>query len=319
MVNPMRPALALALLLLSALSAGCGTLGGGAPTPAPSAAPAGGYPGWPPNATFELIPIPVSTELVVGSNRLLVNLIDSTNEPQADPGRGVQFRFYDLAADAAQPAATADASYLQIIAGRPGLYRAQVEFTHAGEWGLEAVTREPDGSARTGRMIFTVRASGSTPSIGAPAPAFDSPTAETEAEIAQISTDDHPDPDFYRESVADALEAKRPFALVFATPAFCTSATCGPALDLVKQAAADYKDGMAFIHVEPYRLAVVDGRLQPELSDQNLPIPIDAVNQYGLPTEPYIFVVDGAGKVAAKFEGVAAEEELRAAFEAVAR
>ena len=51
--------------------------------PTPPQAPVGGYPGWPPNVASDLIPIPVSTELVVGPNRMLVNLIDQQNEPLA--------------------------------------------------------------------------------------------------------------------------------------------------------------------------------------------------------------------------------------------
>jgi hypothetical protein len=49
------------------------------------------------------------------------------------------------------------------------------------------------------------------------------------------------------------------------------------------------------------------------LSDQNLPVPVPATVEWGLPTEPYIFVVDSAGRVTAKFEGVASDDELRAA------
>ncbi|HEX2076803.1 MAG TPA: hypothetical protein VHG08_03815, partial [Longimicrobium sp.] len=33
--------------------------------------------------------------------------------------------------------------------------------------------------------------------------------------------------------------------------------------------------------------------------------------QWGLPTEPYVFVVDSSGNVTAKFEGIASAEELR--------
>ncbi len=309
------------VLLLSLVAAfavvGCGAVGG-APTPSPRLTQQGGYPGWPPNATFELIPIPVSNELVVGENRLLVNLVTSQNEPLADPNRRVDLNLYNLAADHETAAVSASATYLPTIEGRPGLYRAEVELGAAGQWGLEAVAHEADGSTRTGRRVFAVGETGTTPRIGAPAPASETPTAESASEIAEISTDDEPDPDFYEQSVDAALEAGRPFALVFATPAFCTSATCGPTLDLVKAAAADFKERMSFIHVEPYRLHTVDGRLQPELSDRNLPIPVDAVNQWGLPTEPYVFVVDADGNVSAKFEGIASDEELRAAFEAVA-
>ena len=108
-----------------------------------------------------------------------------------------------------------------------------------------------------------------------------------------------------------------PFALVFATPAFCT-ATCGPTLDLVKSVAADFKDRMEFINVEPYELEMVDGSLRPVLDENNLPISVPATVEWGLPTEPYIFVVDADGQVKAKFEGIASDEELEEAFELVA-
>jgi hypothetical protein len=163
-----------------------------------------------------------------------------------------------------------------------------------------------------------VRETGTTPRIGAAAPASDTPTAATADEIIEISTDDDPEPDFYRESVAQALAAHQPFAVVFATPAFCASLTCAPTLDLVKSSAAEYKGRMTFIHVEPYQLELVDGSLRPVLSEQNLPISVPATEQWGLPTEPYIFVVDSAGRVTAKFEGTASAEELRQAFDGVA-
>jgi hypothetical protein len=304
---------AAATLLVVTLLAACGSLG--TPTP-PSASSTGpvSYQGWPPTASFELVPIPVSSELTVGPNRLLVNLIDSDNEPLASADRQVRLQLYDLAADAQTPKTQVDATYTPIIEGRPGLYRAQVTFERAGDWGLEAIATEPGGEERTGRMVFSVRESGTTPAIGAQAPASDTPVAITSAEVADISTDDDPDPDFYRDSVADALEAGQPFVLVFATPAFCRTATCAPALDIVKSVAAFHKDQVTFIHVEPYQLERVDGALQPVLSDQNLPIAVEATNEWGLPTEPYIFVVDSNGKVAAKFEGVAAVEELEAAI-----
>jgi hypothetical protein len=111
----------------------------------------------------------------------------------------------------------------------------------------------------------------------------------------------------------------RPFLVIFSTPAFCATRTCGPALDIVKLAAADYTDDVAFIHVEPYELQLVEGRAQLVLDDDNRPVVVDAVLEWGLPTEPYIVVVDGDGRVAAKFEGVAAEDEIEAALAQVAR
>lgn len=275
------------------------------------------YPGWPPDATAELVPVPVSTELAVGENRFLLNLLDASNEPLAAPDRSVEMRFFDLAADAEIPATTAQGAFLETAEGLPGLYRADVRFPCWGEWGVEVVAREADGTERTGRAIFPVRPRTTTPVIGGEAPASETPTADSAEEIAAISTDDDPDPDFYTTSVEQALTAGEPFLVIFSTPAFCRTRTCGPALDIVKSVAPDYADDVTFIHVEPYELAMADGRLQPVLSEQNLPVPVPAVTEWGLPTEPYIFVVDGEGLVRAKMEGVASADEIRAALDQV--
>jgi hypothetical protein len=300
---------------LALVSVAC-TANQAVPTPPAATTPAGGYPGWPPSAKSDLIPIPVSTELVVGPNRILVNLIDQNNQPMASPTRPLTLNFYNLAADPAKAATSAQATYLPTIATLPGLYRAQVTFSTAGDWGLETVTTESDGSHRTGRMVFNVLDHGSTPSIGDAAPSTPTPTATTPDGIAHISSDTSPDPDFYKLSESDALAQHKPFVMIFATPAFCRTATCGPTLDIVKGVAADYKDKLTFIHVEPYKLTYTNGSLQPVLSEDNLPIPVDATNIWGLPTEPYTFVVNSSGKVTAKFEGIVAPEELKAAFDA---
>jgi hypothetical protein len=275
-------------------------------------------PGWPPeNTNFELTPVPVSTEIAVGENRMLFNILDRQNQSIASATSAVQLRFFNLAASRTTPAVEGQATFMPTVEGRPGLYRMPVTFTQAGEWGVEAVATDSAGARKTGRFVFSVAESGRSPAIGAQAPASDNPTTTNPADIPNISTDDNPDPDFYRESVSTALAAHEPFAVVFATPAFCTSAMCGPTLDVVKSAAAPFKGKMTFIHVEPYELELVDGKLRPVLSEQNLPIAVAATDQWALPTEPYIFVVDSAGKVTAKFEGIAAADELAAAFSAV--
>ena len=277
-------------------------------------------PGWPPESTnFDLVPVPISTEIVVGPNRMLFNVLDSaTNQSIAAADVPVELRFFDFSTSKTQAATTTSGTFMPTVEGRPGLYRTEVDFSKAGDWGVEAVATKSDGTKPSGRFTFSVRAEGTTPALGAPAIASDTPTASTPDEIAAISTDDDPDPDFYKMSVADAIAAHAPFALVFATPAFCTSQTCGPTLDLVKSVAADFKGRMEFVHVEPYELEMTDGNLHPVLDENNLPISVTATNEWGLPTEPYIFVVGADGLVKAKFEGIASQEELQAAFEQVA-
>ena len=288
--------------------------GGANSSPSPTAA------GWPPEQTdFEIIPVPINQEVVVGPNRMLFNILDSsTNQSIASPDVPVELRFFDFSTSRTEPATTTQGTFMSTVEDRPGLYRTEVELTKDGDWGVEAVATELDGSTRSGRFVFPVRAEGTTPAIGAPAIASETPTASTPDEIAAISTDDDPDPDFYKMSVDEAITASEPFALVFATPAFCTSQTCGPTLDLVKSVAADFKGRMEFINVEPYELEMVDGSLRPVLDENNLPVSVPATVEWGLPTEPFIFVVDGDGLVTAKFEGIASEEELEEAFEQVA-
>jgi hypothetical protein len=302
-------------LLLSVLAAACSAGPGASPTPAGPAS----YADWPPNKTFALIPYVVTQELVVGQVRLLVNLIDAaTNESAAAADHPVQLRLYYLAADATNPALTTDAAFMTVIPQLPGLYRATVNLDRAGQWGLEAIQDPGTASERTGRLIFDVRQTGTSPAIGAAAPSNDTPTATDAAGIAEISTDDDPDPDFYTTSIAGALAAHESFVVVFSTPAFLRTATSGPTLDVIQSVAAAYEDRLTFIHVEPYELTMTDGHLQPVLDDYNNPIPVQAVDDWGLPTEPYVFVVDADGKVSAKFEGLASADELTAAFSAVA-
>jgi hypothetical protein len=45
---------------------------------------------------------------------------------------------------------------------------------------------------------------------------------------------------------------------------------------------------------------------------------VPAITEWGLPSEPWVFVVDGTGVVTSNFEGAASEQELRSAIEEVA-
>ena len=295
----------LVVLLLALLLISCG---GAA---APSTAPPTSSPG------AQLIPVLVSSETAVGENRLLFNIIDGANRPLSAADVAV-----DLSFQPPQPAPSgcqaqeATGVFIEADDGR-GLYRAPVTFDCPGDWTADITAHLADGD-RSSRVTFTVRDVWSTPAIGELVPGTDNPTADSADAIAQISTDDDPDPDFYQSTPADAEAAHEPFVVVFATPAFCRTAACGPTLDLVKDAAADFKDRIAFIHVEPYQLEERDGFLQPLLSESGELQTVAAVDEWGLLSEPYVFAVDGEGRLVAKFEGIASQEELLEAFDAIA-
>ena len=85
----------------------------------------------------------------------------------------------------------------------------------------------------------------------------------------------------------------------------------------LKGVAPEYADRVNFVHVEPYQLQQTDTGLQPLLDATGNLQPVQAVLDYGLPTEPYQFVVDGSGIVRAALQGIATADEIRAALDSV--
>jgi hypothetical protein len=309
------------MALVVSLLAACGS--GQAASNPPDSVPAGGYPGWPGGgqvvAGTDFIPVVFSAEVAVGPSRILVAVEDTQGRFLATPAMSLSMRFYDLAADPETPTEEVEGTFRWLIPETRGVFSASATFPVAGEWGLEATGHLAGQEDQTTRVVFPVRETTQTPAIGANAPASDTPTASSAAEISVISTDTDPDPDFYRLTIRDAVASGKPTVIVFATPAFCTSGVCGPALDLVKEVAGPYKDRVNFVHVEPYYLELVNGRAQPKVDVSGQPERVRAVLDWNLPTEPYVVVVDADGKVAAKYEGGAYPDELTSTLDQLLR
>ena len=309
-------------LLVAALAAACGPQPGGSPSGSgavcATAPTPGDLPAWvPPASAPAVIPVLVSGQQVCGQNRLLIGLLDPANRPLAAPDRPLRVAFYNLGRDPETAVATADAEFLWAIEGERGLYVTSAAFPEAGVWGAEVTTTAPSGEPATVRLTFEVRQEGTTAAVGERAPASKTPTlADVGGDVAKLSTDTDPDPKLYETSVDRAVADRKPFVLIFATPKFCKSAQCGPTLDEVKPFVAEFPT-VTFINVEPYKLELVDGQLQPVLANDQLQ-PVASVTEWGLTSEPWIFVVDGSGVITASLEGVAGPDELRAAIGAVA-
>ena len=165
-----------------------------------------------------------------------------------------------------------------------------------------------DGSPVDASGLFEVKATSSTPAIGSPAPASVTPTGAQVDDLATISSSIVPDPDLYQISVHDALTAGKPTVVVFATPAFCVSATCGPQVAVISQVKESFGDQANFIHVEVFK--------DPHLIQGNRPTTgfVPSVEEWGLPTEPWTFVMDKDGLVRAKFEQFTTAEEIASAL-----
>ncbi len=243
----------------------------------------------------------------------MFSFLDDANTPIGAPDRAATVAFYDLAEDPESPVVSTEGTFIWAIEDAVGIYVTTAPFTHAGTWGAEFTTAGASGAEERIRIQFQVQQEPLVVSVGDAAPASDTPTlADVGGDVALLSTDDEPVERFYETSVADALTAKEPFVLVFATPKFCASAQCGPTLDRIKPVAAAHPD-ITVINVEPYQLEAVDGQLQPVLTNGALTL-VQTSRDWKLLSEPWIFVVDGDGIVTASFEGIVSEDELDAAI-----
>jgi len=182
----------------------------------------------------------------------------------------------------------------------PSIYVAHV---HASQPGTYWVFAKPKGSTIAGLGNFIVRRTSYSPEVGARAPDSSTPTlVSTQGKLAVLTTSPHPDRALYTHSVSQELAAHRPFVITFATPKFCTSRTCGPVVDVVSRVRQQVaRSGVDFIHVEVYK-------------NNN---PGQGYNrwmkQWGLESEPWVFLVGRDGRIKAKFEGALSVGELRSA------
>jgi hypothetical protein len=101
---------------------------------------------------------------------------------------------------------------------------------------------------------------------------------------------------------ADVL-GKKPIVLLFATPALCTSRVCGPVVDIAEEVKSERPDDAAYIHMEIYND-----------NDPNKG-PRPQVNDFHLPSEPWLFVIDADGKVSTAIEGAFSKTELEDAID----
>lgn len=286
-------------LLIAAASCGDDGKSSGAASKTPDRSPGSSFEQ--PYTEVAAYPVFVNSEIVVGENRFLVGLLNDEDAPIASADIDMHIDFYDLERSDESPVFGKEMEFLHT--GPRGLYVTEVTFDDAGKWGAE-VTVEGQGLDETVRGSFQVTKQAATPALGERPPASDTPTLDDVGKLSSITTDHRPAPRFYRTSIAQALESSKPFVVVFATPKFCNSQFCGPTLDIVKSVAKRWPD-VTFIHVEVYK----------NLDEPSNLKPVEAVNEWRLPSEPWVFVVDGEGKVVAKYEGTLAAEELHAALQ----
>ena len=200
--------------------------------------------------------------------------------------------------------------------GTRGSYTTDLSFDRTGVWRLEVVGHE-ESEDRRAIIEVEVTDGFNVVDIGQKAPASMNRTVGDGAPLEELSSAHEADPELYSTSIADALEQGRPTMVVFSTPSFCTSATCGPQVETVSEVRRKYEGQASFIHVEVYENPhEVEGDLT---RARTSPI----MDEWGLTSVPewtnesWVFVVDADGVVTARFEAYSSADELEAALKDV--
>jgi hypothetical protein len=189
------------------------------------------------------------------------------------------------------------------------VYIANVDLKQTDWWGAEFDVTARDKEHEYLRARFFVEERTSVPAVGAPAPRTTQPVARDVTTLTDIDSSKPPRPELHQLTVAEAIESGKPSLVAFATPAFCVTRFCGPVVDsVVAPLAQQYKDRVHFLHIEPYQV--------PEARRGRL-VPVPAMEQWGLTSEPYLFLLDGEGRVAARFEGITETAEVSEAIDRV--
>lgn len=205
---------------------------------------------------------------------------------------------------------TITARYRPFPAGTRGIYVAQANFPKPGTYTVEV---DVPLAARAVRLSFPAEVAAEPKAVaaGGRAPASRNRVASDAGSLAELTTASQPDPALYRVRIADALAARRPFVVVFASPAFCTTPLCGPQVEDLALLARDYTGRAEFIHVDLYENP---HEIKGDLSRaRRTPV----LAEWGLHTDEWTFVVDGEGHVRARFEAYAPREEVEGALKAV--
>ena len=315
-----------AAALLIALAVACGAAATPAPLPtatpaptatpmptaasasAPATAPAQGTSGDSAQEAVEIQPILATTVLDVGPQRVafllatakgLVSDADVTVTPVYVP---------DGAAGE-----TLDTEFHLWPYGVRGAFATEATFDRAGPWRLDIAVSGADASGQTTIDVEVIEES-PVPSLGSIGPLSENKTLPAVGDLAKVTTGYEPDPDLYQLSIKEAVESPLPAVVVFASPAFCTSPTCGPQVDTVSELKETYRDRAHFIHVEIYDNP---DEIQGDLDRAEIAAPVDEWGLSSLPhwfNESWTFVLDAEGRIRGRFEGFAAYTELEAAL-----
>lgn len=254
------------------------------------------------NTASPLQIILVSTDFAIGEPRISFAVFDGENA--AADVNGIVVRAVELGEDLSAtdmaPAWSGEATgYTDYEVPYWTIYP---QLDRPGYWGMIAEIARADGPTTRADFVIEVQPASKSPAVGEVAPPSLNRTLATEPDITLISSASDPDPAFHQLTVADAVATGQPTVVGFLTPAFCQTKWCAPVLDSLKEARAETGDAVNYIHIEVYD------------DFQNLTV-VKEMAEWGLETEPWVFVLDGEGRIVARFSGPLSPAELLASLQ----
>ena len=287
-----------------ALAVACGSSASATPAPRPTSTPAD------PTA---ITPILATTVLEVGVQRVAFLLTTSKGLIKAPIALVTPVYLDGDGTPGETPGITTEAAFNLWPYGVRGSYSTYANFDRAGRWRLDIQVDNPSGVDQT-QIDVEVMERSPVPALGSMAPLSLTKTLGDGGDIEKITTDYTPDPDLYQLSIKEAVENSLPSVVVFASPAFCTSPTCGPQVDTVSELKDAHPGQANFIHVEIYDNP---DEIQGDLDRAEI---FSVVDDWGLTSikdyfnESWTFILDADGRIDDRFEGFATFDELEAAL-----
>ena len=246
-------------------------------------------------------------DLGVGTNRFGFVMTSQTGFV-TEPTTKLTTRFVPDRGDESDVVQRATAYFQPWPYGNRGMYAAELEFDRAGTWKVDIGVAAPDGFPAVAQLIVEVGESTAAPRVGDPAIRSVTRTLDDVGSLAELSTGSLQDEDLYRTTLAAAIDSGTPTVVVFASPAFCTNAVCGPQVEVLQELKDLYKGQANFVHVDFYDNP---HEIQGDLDKARIS---PAVTEWSLPSIEWTFVIDGGGTVTARFEGFATLSEVEAAL-----
>jgi hypothetical protein len=249
-------------------------------------------------------------DLGVGSNRFGFVLTSSKGFVTESAAK-VVLRYSPIDGTLGENQESVVAKYQPWPYGNRGLFATELVFDRAGRWGVTIEIDGSEGAVSSADLFFEVGETTEAPDVGNAAVKSISKTADDVDSLSDLTTGSLQDEDLYQLTIADAVGSGIPTVIVFASPAFCTNAVCGPQVKVLQQLKDEYKGQANFVHVDFYDNPKA---IQGDLANSELS---PAVIEWRLPSIEWTFIIDSEGVVTARFEGFGTYTEVEAALKSL--